>query len=893
MKTAKSPFLVLTFIFVVVSMSGSAEESLLLNGDFETGAHLPEGWSPVEPGTAGCESVWLHGESHTGSRALGAKSVHARAAWTSAPVAVEPGKRYIVSGFIKPASGTARLCVEFRDARGNRLGRSSTTPVATEPESWTYVAVETTAAGRHGADGSITARVLFWVRGEAALDDVALHPLAPCELANNTIEAPLDSKGRIPYWSGEKDLDVLDGARGGTVVIDTENACDGAGCLAVTASGDWYGATSAPYGVWPWWKRLEMSALARCTPDAELLLGIAWFDSAQKFIGAGMGAFVTTETWQRVSSGQLSPPDNAHTFKPLLLVRKKKNGQAQAWFDVIEVRVEEKPCVRVVVNQVGYDLHAPKQAIVLTNFFPRKKAFGQATALDSDGATVWQSPIVCSGRMYGQSQADWGWYVWRADFSKIDRPGTYHVTASFGSRKAESVSFAVDSDLLFKETAAINVDFFFVQRCGIEVPGWHAPCHLDDAKLSDGAHRDLTGGWHSAGDYNKLSWEYGDGGVLYALIHAAAAVPQYFAPYDRDKDGVPDVIDEAEWGAKYLVKIQEADGGLLNHIEQGPDRQTWMNWCPPEKTTDNVVGTPDDPIVREGEGNSPLAIGGWALLGSLNPDKDGHNPYLAYSVKLWEQATGREKTPGNPLLLLSAIDLYKITREDRYLEYGRRTVDTLLASGNPDGALAGGYGNTGDVPAAALATFALEFPDDPLVPAIKARLEKHLPAFLDEADNPLGLMMQQPGPQGYFFDPSSAMGCNYQFSSRAWSAIMVYRVIHDDRAMQYATDQLDFLLGRNPYNICMMEGKGTVNLPRYHHRYITIPGHPRGAVPGTIPNGCVRDIAGRDRPGLDLSTGGRQYPSYRTNEPWLVHNVLYTLAITALHEAAIGFEPLH
>jgi len=486
--------------------------------------------------------------------------------------------------------------------------------------------------------------------------------------------------------------------------------------------------------------------------------------------------------------------------------------------------------------------------------------------------------------MYGQSEADWGWYVWRADFSKIDRRGNYHVTASFGSRKAESVPFAIDSDLLFQETAAINVDFFFVQRCGIEVPGWHAPCHLDDAKLPAGAHRDLTGGWHSAGDYNKLSWEYGDGGVLYSLVHAAAAVPQYFAPYDRDKDGLPDVIDEAEWGAKYLVKLQEANGGLFNHIEQGPDRQTWMNWCPPEKTTDNVVGTPDDPIVREGEGNSPLAIGGWALLGSMHA-KDGHNPYLANSVRLWEHSISREKAPGDPLLLLSSIDLYRITKDDRYLEYGRRAVDTLLASGNPDGALAGGYGNTGDVPAAALARFALEFPDDPLAPAIKARLEKHLPAFLAEADNPLGLMMQQPGPKGYFFDPSSAMGCNYQLSSRAWSAIMVYRVIHDDRAMRYAIDQLDFLLGRNPYNICMMEGKGTVNLPRYHHRYITIPGHERGAVPGTIPNGCVRDIAGRDRPGLDLSTGGRQYPSYRTNEPWLVHNVFYMLAVTALHEA--------
>jgi hypothetical protein len=82
----------------------------------------------------------------------------------------------------------------------------------------------------------------------------------------------------------------------------------------------------------------------------------------------------------------------------------------------------------------------------------------------------------------------------------------------------------------------------------------------------------------------------------------------------------------------------------------------------------------------------------------------------------------------------------------------------------------------------------------------------------------------------------------------------------------------------------MLEGKGSFNLPRYHHRYLTIPGRERGAVPGAIPNGFVRDMAGNDRPGVDLSTGGRQYPSYRTNEPWLVHNVFYQLAATALQE---------
>jgi hypothetical protein len=237
-------------------------------------------------------------------------------------------------------------------------------------------------------------------------------------------------------------------------------------------------------------------------------------------------------------------------------------------------------------------------------------------------------------------------------------------------------------------------------------------------------------------------------------------------------------------------------------------------------------------------------------------------------------------------LLISTIDLHKVTREPALLDYARANSEALLKTGKSGGQLAGGYSESGDVPAAALAYFALKLPDDPLCSAIKARLLEHTPGYLAEAQNPLGLIRQKLGEDGYYFDPSSAMGCNYMLACRAWSALLVYRVTQDPALLRYATDQLDFLLGRNPDGVCMMEGEGAVNLPRYHHRYITIPGHERGAVPGAIPNGFVRNITGTDRPGIDLSTGGsRPYPSYRTNEPWLVHNVFYTLAVTALHEA--------
>jgi hypothetical protein len=84
----------------------------------------------------------------------------------------------------------------------------------------------------------------------------------------------------------------------------------------------------------------------------------------------------------------------------------------------------------------------------------------------------------------------------------------------------------------------------------------------------------------------------------------------------------------------------------------------------------------------------------------------------------------------------------------------------------------------------------------------------------------------------------------------------------------------------------MFEGHGGLNPPRYHHRYNMIPGHERGAVPGAIPNGVVRDMGIADRPGFDMSRGGDRPPSFRTSEPWLVHNMFYLLAVSAMEKDA-------
>lgn len=858
-------------------------EDALFDGTFERGGIAPDGWKAAGDGVV-CE--WLTVGGHTGDRAVAAKSRAERDAWVSVRLPLAAAAKCVVDAWIKTERGAAWLEVRGYDG-DSRIVSRSTSPAVKSAKDWTYTAVDFPAA----PDAARTIEIVFVVKGKAALDDVQVRTPPGLDVLNPGFEAPLDAKGRVLFWSPDPAQDLLPGKGEGEFVLDTQDPPEGKAALRLTAKGDWFACSPVHSPVWEWTKEVTVASIARAEGAASVQVGVVWTDAAQKVLRVDWGAGAGASAWQRIGAGPFAPPEGARQMRPVAVVRKNDaaSSAAAGCFDAVAVYANDAPFVRICVNQVGYEARGPKTAVVLTNFFPAEKRAGTFDLVDARGRKVVNGRLECLGRMSGAKDADWGWYFWRADFSACTKPGTYRIRAKTGGIPAESYPFQIGQDLLFRETAQANADFFYVQRCGFEVPGWHAPCHLDDAKMPDGTHRDLTGGWHSAGDYNKLNYEYGDGGAMYALIGAYDALPANFESIDRDRDGLCDIVDEAWWGARFLAKVQMPEtGGIVNHIEQGPDRKTWMNWCPPEKTTDNIAGTADDPIVTKGEGNSPLAIAGWVRLARVLKGRGIDTDYVERAVRLWEHATAGGADTGSPLLLIGALDLHQATADGRFLEYARRSAETLLAGVAPNGQLTGGYGNSGDIPAAALAAFALCYPGDPLTPLIKQRLEAHTPGFLAEAENPLGLMMQQSGADGYFFEPTSTLGCNYQISCRAWSALNVYRVTRDRRLLEYATAQLDFILGKNPYGLCMMEGKGTLNLPRYHHRYGTIPGHEGGAVPGAIPNGFVRDIASNDRPGVDLSTGGRPYPSYRTNEPWLIHNVFYTLAITALHEAYQG-----
>jgi len=837
---------------------------LLPNGSFEAGVSAPTGWRLHRGG------AWAIGRAHRGTRSLSGFSKRDALIGESESVRLAPGTNYRLDGWVRCSVGEARLGFDFLDEQGRVVSRKATPPM-TATAGWRYVATETSAAN------AASTRVWFRVKGQAELDTVGLAPVATSFMGNQGLEP--DDRSRITFWGEEKEAALVPGRRAGEFRPDAEVKRGGKSSALLAPSGDWFAISCVNYPVAPWTDCYELSGWARSDGQAAAQILACWTDDQQKLVRVDASAPVSGENWQRLSLS-LTAPTNAAAVRLALAAR-----GGRVWFDDCNLlRLRScQPRVRVFVNQVGYDQVGPKSAVVASNFFPPDRSTLRFRLATPAGKTLWAREVPCSGRIYGGTDDDWGWYFWRVDFSAWRGAGQVHAVAQVGQVRGESAPFRVGRGVLLDETAQSAVDFFYIQRCGGEVPGWHKPCHLDDAKLPDGRHVDATGGWHSAGDYNKLMYEHGDGGVVFALLKALSAAPEYFGRFDRNGDGWPDALDEAMWGAQFVAKMQVPEtGGLRNHVQQGPGRQ-WTKWSAPDVHTDNLVGTDDDPVIQAGEGNSPLVIGGWARLGALLDQRGRTNAYQDGALRLWNHATGGGTNVGSAYLLVSALDLHAVTGQAAYLDYARRSAAALLAQHTKDGPRRGAFGSYGETTAAALASFALSTRNDPLNPRILAALKEYLAFCMREADNPFGLSRQPAGEADQFFPAD--LGHNFQILGRAWAAALIYRLTHEPSALTFAADQMDWVLGKNPANLCLFEGKGTFNPPRYHHRYNQIPGRERGAVPGTVPNGFVRDMGMADRVGFDLSRGGNRAPSYRTSEPWLVHNLFYLLAASELHQA--------
>jgi len=535
------------------------------------------------------------------------------------------------------------------------------------------------------------------------------------------------------------------------------------------------------------------------------------------------------------------------------------------WWDDAQITATLRfpPKVEVRVNQVGYDVGAPKRFNVQSNFKAGRASFA---VLRTDGSQVFAGELEHRGRIKGHFGHDWGHEFWRGDVSKLDQPGRYRIKVTLSCGKElrsvaneivrHSWPFEIGPNLIWDRTARPAYRFFYYQRCGMAVPGYHGACHLDDGLTFDGKHYDLSGGWHDAGDYNT----YHNAPYVYGLARAYGIGKAGFDRYDADGNGQADFFDEILWGGDHARRMIAPDGSAFGRITSG-----YGFWGPPELETDNKPGTGDERPVQPPRPGSDSGLH-HAALAKISRYVTDKGQWVEAADRGLRWAIKNKKC--GVYQFSAAVDLYAATRDKRYADLARELFPKITAD---------------EVVIDAVRAYDALFGQDhtaDLRKVLVARAEQ----MLSLADNPFGVLtFGRPDRPNFFNTPAEGspwrVGTNSHLCQGATLMALAHQYQPDPRYPAFVYDQINWILGNNPCGVSLMEGAGSAFVPTYHNRLI-FGGVDRGAVPGSVINGVTCRDVGVDVPYVDMT--GVDLPFFSSNECWLPHNTNYLNALANL-----------
>jgi len=519
-----------------------------------------------------------------------------------------------------------------------------------------------------------------------------------------------------------------------------------------------------------------------------------------------------------------------------------------------------------------------------------------------------------------RSESDFG-PVLVGDLSALNRPGIYQVMLGQerydqpqiinGVQQWEhSVPFFVRDDV-WRRTLPKAVGYYRYQRCGVEVPGVHPACHLDDARRRDnGEHVDLVGGWHDAGDVRK--W------MDVTMLNGIALLKLRLEVAPREGVSGETLLEEVRFGNRYFLKMQDRDGRVWHDTAGGVNGDNSDNhW------TDNIIGTADDRYVdtSKPEVVSAIFVALEALAAQSYAASDSaySAQCLAAAQKAWRAWPERgSRTLELAWWIMAGCELWRATHDSSVIAQMVRAVEKLM--GNQVQSYVGGQRTIrgfwledsaagkampnpyvdlvfSAMPPIALLEFTSTFPEHALgsrcVDSARMYVEDYvLPMTEHNAYRimPVGLYRGAPTAETYRpvageFTYRYFLPVRKQFWWQGGNCHLAQHALLLARLAQFETSggrdsarsqdhinlayrQLEWIMGANPFSACLMTGEGVRN-PYPHSRFV-----------GLIPGGIMNGIAGNpsDEPVLDLEYG----IDWRTCEYWSPHVAFYIWANAVL-----------
>ena len=598
-------------------------------------------------------------------------------------------------------------------------------------------------------------------------------------------------------------------------------------------------------------------------------------------------------------------------------------------FALLAAQISWGQGIKVLTNHLGYERDAEKRAVILGHSNDVVTAFSVIDVATGRG--------VLSGTAVPVGRVDhWkDWCFWTVDFSTITNDGSYLVQCETSRGTVQSFPFEIEHNLLERNTLSSVIYYFKGQRCSGLLDKADRDLKFEDATNT----ADVHGGWFDAtGDYGKHLGGLGFS-TYFNMQPLPVAAWSLFASYaelerrgdDNFKQYERRLLDEAMYGADFLVRMKSPDRSFYRTVDApGPGKRPEDRRIGKQgvgfaiktvKTKDNysigprgsIPGTyPYEVGYRSGAG---VAIAALAMASTYPVCGDFSNAIYLQTAEsafafletnnLVFDPDGKENILDDYCGLLAATELFKATHDAQYKAAADRRATSLMnrlvTSGGEtnywradDGTRPYFHAADAGMPVVSLLNY-YDIADDVTRTQVRDTVRKSLEFDLSvtrEVPNPFGYARQYvQSTNGWrrtaFFYPHDTetglwwQGENARLGSLAAAARLATRYFADDPAFcaqlkAHAWDQLNWILGLNPYDSCMMQGAGRNNI---FYMYFT--SYQYNNAPGGICNGIT---GGRTDPDdIDFNVGFAvtgQDEDWRWGEDWLPHAAWYLYAVT-------------
>lgn len=322
----------------------------------------------------------------------------------------------------------------------------------------------------------------------------------------------------------------------------------------------------------------------------------------------------------------------------------------------------ETTTVHLRVNLVGYRASDPKVAIA----FSHKAVEGNFAVVNSNN-----DEIIHEGTINPSNAKGWGnsQHFYELDFSTITKPGNYYIRLE--AADVNSPTFAIGPQA-YQNYQEDLLEFMRQQRCGYN-PFVDARCHQLDGRTAygpkpPGTDIDVTGGWHDAGD--QLKYLLTSSNATAGMLLAYQLEPDKFSDevdlFGHPKpNGVPDVLDEARWGLRWMHKLHPQPGRLYHQVADDRDHIGWK--LPGKEDPSDYGWGPDSYRVVYFANGKPQG------LGKYRNDSDGlanlagrYAAAMAMAHEIWQKRDPAfAKT-----CLRAAKDVYEMGKKDPGVQQG-------------------------------------------------------------------------------------------------------------------------------------------------------------------------------------------------------------------------------